>query len=1495
MWECDGLFMRRLFNTEGRRREKTRAGLHETLTRLAPYGVAVLSVALAAAIRLELDSILGRNVPFAMFMFAVILTSWYGGLWPGLLATVLSLLAGDYLFIAPRYSVFTYDYRYDSFLTILYGLFGLVVSLFNNRLRKSVEAEKENSARFRLLVEGVKDYEIVMLDTRGRVASWNSGAERIKGYTADEIIGRDFSVFYTPEDIERGEPQRELEIAAAEGRYKESGWQARKDGSRYWASGVIAAVHDDKGRLRGFTKITRDTTERKLAEEALRDSQEFAQHIIEVSPSVIYIYDLERQEEVFINCDIPATLGWDTPRKGETLDFLRSTMHPDDWRLFLDHLNRLAGLSNDETIEFEYRIKRRNGEWGWFHSREKVFARNEDGGVREIIGTATDITERRQAMESAHFFSDLDMALRPLADAEEIKSAAARMLGEYLGADRCAYAEVEADEEYLEITCDYTRGETPSVVGRFCVDDLGAEALRMMRADRPYVVDDIEADVSARRDLSAYRRAEVRALMCVPLVKNGRYVARMAVSQKTPRRWAPREVELATKVASRCWESVERARAVRNLRESDDRYRAFIANSSEAIWRYELEQPIPVTLPEDEQIEMLYKYAYLAECNDVMARMYGYESADQVVGARIGDLLRRSDPHNIAYLRAFKRSGYHLTDVETHEVDRRGNTKYFLNNQIGIVENGAVVRCWGIQSDITNLKQAEQALRESEERLRRITDATQDALWEVDLTTNHLWWSEGARPLFGHGPGDLAPGLEDWYNSIHPEDADRVKARFEDFMGNGDLNWVDEYRFRRADGSYVYILDQGRKFFDENGKPSLIAGAMSDITARKEGESALREGEERYRLLTELSPDGVVIACSDGTIHLANQSMLRMLNAAPELVIGRSLFDFLSPRCRAQYRACVTPMMTGHLPEVQVEIAFRRVDGQIFPAEVSAARFDWQGRSFAQLVIRDITERKRAEDALRRSEERARRQLAYLEAIYATAPVGLCFVDADLRFLSINERLAKMGGKSVEEHLGRTLREIVPELADTLEPYYRRVIETGEPFLNAELSDTSETGAVRHFISSYYPIKNGDGRVLGVNAVVQEITQRKKTEEERERLLKQEKAAREEAESANRMKDEFLATISHELRTPLTSILGWARMLTGGALDTTQARHALEVIAQSAQSQTQLIEDILDTSRIINGRLKLEAAPLNIGYVFNAAVDVIRPSAEAKGLSLNVVGDVQDGVVFGDANRLQQAIWNLLSNAVKFTNEGGSIQARLERAEGQIEITISDTGIGVDPQFLPYVFDRFRQADSASTREYGGLGLGLAIVRHIVEMHGGGVSASSPGKDQGATFKVRLPLITTLRMAAPENLQAPAIKERKTLEDGHRLDGVRVLLVEDNPDTLDMLKFILDEAGAEVVATASVDEALEAYDRQHPDALVSDIAMPDRDGYDLIQEIRQREPEGRKIPAVAVTAYTRVEDRVRALAAGFQMHVAKPVDPDELVAVVASLTGHIHY
>ena len=388
-----------------------------------------------------------------------------------------------------------------------------------------------------------------------------------------------------------------------------------------------------------------------------------------------------------------------------------------------------------------------------------------------------------------------------------------------------------------------------------------------------------------------------------------------------------------------------------------------------------------------------------------------------------------------------------------------------------------------------------------------------------------------------------------------------------------------------------------------------------------------------------------------------------------------------------------------------------------------------------------------------------------------------------------------------------------------------------------------------------------------------------------------------ESEIVNRAKDEFLATLSHELRTPLTAVLGWAHLLRSGRIDKDSSVQALEIIERNARAQAQLIDDLLDVSRIITGKLRLEVRAVEIPPVIESAIETIRPAAEAKDIRLRMVLDSFAGPISGDPNRLQQIVWNLLSNAIKFTPKGGRVEVRLERVASHVEVAVSDTGTGIKPEFLPHVFDRFRQADSTTTRSHGGLGLGLAIVRHLVELHGGTAHADSLGEGQGATFTLKLPLRAVRTAAdypAGDTEQRPSHKRSKddVIICEPQLDGLHVLIVDDEPDTLELLTIALKECQAEVTPVTSAASALRAFEQSRPDVLVSDIGMPDEDGYSLIRKVRALEDEnGGMIPAIALTAYAREEDRVRALLAGFQVHVAKPINPVEFVAVVASLAG----
>ena len=445
--------------------------------------------------------------------------------------------------------------------------------------------------------------------------------------------------------------------------------------------------------------------------------------------------------------------------------------------------------------------------------------------------------------------------------------------------------------------------------------------------------------------------------------------------------------------------------------------------------------------------------------------------------------------------------------------------------------------------------------------------------------------------------------------------------------------------------------------------------------------------------------------------------------------------------------------------------------------------------------------------------------------------------------------------------------------AENLHAAFAFPIMSGEKFLG-----------VMEFYS--HEIREPDSAVLatfrGIGSQIGQFLERKDGEEEREQLLTREQSARTEAEEANRLKDEFLATLSHELRTPLTAILGWLSMLRTGRLDAETSKHALETVERNAEAQAQLIEDLVDVSRIAGGKLKLDIAPVDMITVISAAIDIVRPAANARGVSIEVFAEAGVGPVAADAARLQQIIWNLLSNAVKFTPRDGAIHVSLRQFESFVELEVRDTGIGIEEDFLPRVFERFRQAEIALTRSHRGLGLGLAIVRHLTELHGGTVTAASDGEGQGSTFTLRLPL--ALSTASVANVVSAG-------DSNSRLNGLRVLLVEDEPDARDLLSFTLRVSGAEVQAVESAQQALIDLQSFKPDVLLSDIGLPTESGYELIEKIRALPTAASQVPAVALTAFATEKDRQRALASGFQLHLAKPVDPGTLIQAIDQLVN----
>jgi signal transduction histidine kinase/CheY-like chemotaxis protein len=467
---------------------------------------------------------------------------------------------------------------------------------------------------------------------------------------------------------------------------------------------------------------------------------------------------------------------------------------------------------------------------------------------------------------------------------------------------------------------------------------------------------------------------------------------------------------------------------------------------------------------------------------------------------------------------------------------------------------------------------------------------------------------------------------------------------------------------------------------------------------------------------------------------------------------------------------------------------------------------------------------------------------------------------------------------------------IIPEELRDEEKMILGRLRQGQRIEHFETVRATKDGRRINISLTVSPIRNSSGQVIGASKIARDITERVRIEEERDFLLTSERAARERAEAASRAKDEFVAMISHEIRSPLNAILGWSQMLRQGTLDQTATANALESIERNARAQAQLVSDLLDISRVITGKLRINARPVDITDSLESALESIRPAAEAKQIQIEVEREPYASVITGDSDRLQQVFWNLLSNAVKFTPRGGRVKISVSRIESQLEIAISDTGAGIKQEFIPYIFDRFTQADTTTARRHAGLGLGLAIVRHIIELHGGVVAAESEGVGQGATFRITLPVrALQIREQSAPSASTPV----KSLADDIALDRIRVMIVDDEAETRDLLKMMLASHGAVVTVCASGDEALTEIEAWKPQIVVSDIGMPAMDGYSLIRKVRGLESDLHGVPAIALTAYARAEDRMRALAAGFQMHVPKPVEASELVMVIASLVKRI--
>jgi PAS domain S-box-containing protein len=900
---------------------------------------------------------------------------------------------------------------------------------------------------------------------------------------------------------------------------------------------------------------------------------------------------------------------------------------------------------------------------------------------------------------------------------------------------------------------------------------------------------------------------------------------------------------------------------------------------------------------------------------------YVNERVIEVTGIAREDLLGRSvwelfpDLIGTQFYIEIHRAVAEQTPVQFEYFYARWNR--WFNNRVYPSADGVSM----IATEITARKQAEEQLRESEKFLKAINETAPNLLYIFDLNERrNVYVSPQIFPMLGVLPADVQVlDSQILVELFHPDDLEQIEQHHDRIRAAREDNiFTIEYRMKHSSGKWLWLSSRDTIFVrDDRGKPTQILGSAIDITDRKQAELLLSEQKRLLELIAIGTPLDNCLAAVCTSVSKLNPSVRAciLLSDAQRRTFPRSITPNFPPSFGQGLKdapinelaigTCGTAVYCGE-PVICTDIAHDDRWSQewrelcvahgilachstpilgidnlplgslmlCFDEARMPINWEYQLSDFGTHVASIAFERDRSSLALRESE-------AKLRLFIEQAPASVAMFDRQMCYLTVSQRwVDEYHLGSIEVTIGRSHYDLFPNLPDRWRQVYQRCLAGAIEKCDEDwfvLPDGSEQW-LRWEINPWY---DSTGAVGGILIFAENITERKLAEAEREQLLAREQAAREAAENANRIKDEFLAVLSHELRSPLNPILGWSKLLQQGKLDATKTQIGLAAIDRNVQLQAQLIDDLLDISRILRGKLSLNQMPVDLRMVISSALETVRLAAQAKSLQIQTVLPSDVGAVMGDAGRLQQIVWNLLSNAVKFTPLGGQVTVALTQMETHAQIQVMDTGKGINPDFLPYVFEHFRQEDGATTRKFGGLGLGLAIARQIVEMHGGQIGVDSSGEGQGATFTVELPLAPTLR-----RLPSTESSDASTND----LNGIRILVVDDEPDSRDFITFVLELSGASVTSVASGIEALTAIKQFIPDLIISDIGMPDMDGYMLMQQIRSRPAnQGGTIRAIALTAYAAEIDQQRTRMVGFQAHITKPVEPEKLVRAIAHL------
>ncbi|MEG4073755.1 PAS domain S-box protein [Microcoleus sp. Pol14C2] len=1297
---------------------------------------------------------------------------------------------------------------------------------------------------------------LAVLDTDLRYVRLNQRLAQINGLPVEAHIGRTVREIFpgladTAEAVfrrlrETGEPMQNCEIS---GETKAQPGVVRTWLVNWWP------LKDTGGEIVGMNVVVQEITDRKMAELALQESNNRFQLATRAIDGLVFEWDLAANS-VYRSEGLYSIVGVCPEDAPATPEWWRERIHPADLARILAGAESILSA---ERYEDEYRVRHQDGRWIDVWERG-CSIRNQQGEVTKIVGFTSNITQRKQA----------EAALR----------------------DRETHLQLILDsaKDYAIFTID-----TDGHVTRW-----NAGAQRLLGYTEAEIVGQDGRIIFTPEDSAARKpEAERHIALTQGKAENERWHVRKDGSRfwgsglVRPLRDAAGEVQGLLKIMQ---DKTDRRQIEEALRQSENLYRTLADGVPELMW----------INTADGRLEF---------CNQHWKTYTGIKPAKLPLPAPVLQLFHPDDLPAVVGTRTPAIEAGEAYEFECRVRRFDGNYRWHLARLVPVKDRGGKVVQWaGIGIDIDDRKRAEESLAESDRRFRFLAESLPHLIWNVTSAgeirfTNQQQWLE----YLGMSYEEAAQN--NWESLVPPSDLAESWARWEECLISGEAYQVELRLRRAADQMERWHLSRAVPIRDARGQVVEWIGTNTDIHDRKQAqlnEQFLSDLEVRLRqrfnpaeMLSEamnsLGEYLKVDRCIWHEIDLeADRAIVRQDWHQSDLAstVGTYLIsDFKIPELKALSMAGQTLVISDIANYPHTAHLFDNYGAVSIRALVDVPCLE-EGRWVALLLVTSKVVRHWRPDEVWLMQE----VVARLWTVILHARALHELHESEARFRALADNIAQLAwmtdpaGGSLWynqrwfDYTGTTLEEMRgwgwqlvhhPEHLDRVVEKFRRCIETGELW-----EDTfplrGKDGSYRWFLSRAVAIRDDRGKVLRWCGTNTDITDRKVAEAERERLLAREKAAREEAERANRVKDEFLAVLSHELRTPLNPIVGWTKLLRSNILTPEKQGYALETIERNAKLQTQLIEDLLDVSGILQGKVSLNIAPVDLAGVIGAAIETMRLAAEAKSIQISTQFASNLGSVLGDAGRLQQVVWNLLSNAVKFTPPGGKIEVVLDRVDTRAQITVTDTGKGIEPDFLPYVFDYFRQADSTMTRKFGGLGLGLAIVRHLVELHGGTVKSDSSGEGKGATLTVRIPLMPAQSQTSPAGTAPP--------EQSFNLSGIRVLAVDDDADARDLVVFLLEDCGASVTAVANAADALAVLTESVPDLLLSDIGMPDTDGYMLMRQVRALAPDkGGLVPAIALTAYAGEIDYRQAMAAGFQRHISKPLDPEKLVQAIWDL------